>query len=696
MKNVIILISIIFSMVSAKAQSEWQMLTPSPTVNTLIGDYFLSEDTGWVVGHEGFIMHTTDGGTTWETQHQNSNQSLWSIFFIDDSEGWAVGWSTILHTTNAGQTWEPQVKPAYMTDLTDVYFINHDTGWIVGTYKYIFKTTDGGNTWVKKLSDFYSDKSFWSVSFCDDMHGCAVGGKLSGNDNGLLMITNDGGETWIDKTPENAYEFKKVTFTGMDTAWVCGGDGQLLKTVDGGNNWIDYHVNNYDTYNDIHFFDAQHGVVLLYGEVKQTFDGGQTWDSTTYINSSTFRAFASGGNNHLVAVGFSGVIQKSLDGGSTWQSLKKGGDFPFKNIGFFNAQDGLAIEGYSYSTSDLLRSSDGGNTWEQDTALGNGPFYQMQVLGQQCFLLNNQSEIVKSDDGGQTWTITGAPFNPYYYDMQFTDGFTGYLCGDSSVLVKTIDGGVNWQTVSFSNYYKFTGMFFLNENRGWLIDAAGKTILRTKTGGGDWYLTQLVEDGFVFNPVDLFFVNQQVGYVSTGEGVLFKTVDGGDNWSELFTFGGSLSSKIWFVNEQEGWYTTSAKVYHTYDGGQTWINPEHFGDVFIRNLFFFGNGQGWLCGTHGLVAWHSSWVNINETQKPAPVVNISPNPAVGSVTVSLAGQKEINAVKVFNMAGQEVINHRGLKATGTYQFDVENLKPGTYIIKVFLQNEERLAKLIVQ
>ena len=36
--------------------------------NNLFGIHFLDENTGWISGQEGLILHTTDGGATWKQQ----------------------------------------------------------------------------------------------------------------------------------------------------------------------------------------------------------------------------------------------------------------------------------------------------------------------------------------------------------------------------------------------------------------------------------------------------------------------------------------------------------------------------------------------------------------------------------------------------------------------------------------------------
>ena len=117
MKKNAILISLIFFFSISNAQDEWTLLHPIPTINDLIDVHFVSDQKGWAVGTEGTILFTENGGTDWETQHSNPDEAFWSVFFIDEMEGWTVGWSKIYHTTDAGATWEQQDRPNVLGDL---------------------------------------------------------------------------------------------------------------------------------------------------------------------------------------------------------------------------------------------------------------------------------------------------------------------------------------------------------------------------------------------------------------------------------------------------------------------------------------------------------------------------------------------------------------------------------------------------
>jgi len=697
MKNLAVLFFLILTFSISNAQEEWSLIHPYPTLNNLIDSHFISEQKGWVVGTDGLIMFTEDGGETWDIQHSNDDESFWSIFFIDDNEGWVVGWSSIYHTTNSGETWEYQNHPSVLGDLTDVFFTNHDTGWIVGTYKIILKTTDGGENWTKIMNTLTGDNCFYSVSFTDELHGCAVGGKMSNSDLGFIMITNDGGLTWNETTPLACNKLNNIFFSDSVTAWTCGYNGELRKTLDGGNTWINKSF-LYNSFDDIHFFDDNHGLLLVSGyKVQLTQDGGETWDSTVYINgTSSQRSFSSFGDNQGITVGFHGSICKTLDRGNSWENLNDGISSTIYQMGFFNSLNGLAITGY-WGDGDLIRTNDGGYNWYNDTLIENGPFYRLRIYGTSCYLLNSSSQMMKTTNCGEEWELLDVPdLTDFYFDLQFVNENTAYMCSSEGIIVKTNNGGITWIDKSISDEYNLNSLFFINENKGWFIDYTGKTILRTTTGGDDWTFTTL-GDVYIFQPESIFFISENEGFATTGEGVIFKTIDGGDTWEEFYVFGTGMYSKIYFLNENEGWYKSNAGIYHTYDGGISWINGQSFSYTSMKGLFFLNDNQGWLCGGDGLVASYNSTVGINEFNENTVSVFVFPNPAHDDIEIKLHDKSDkINDIKLFNIQGQQLRHFANLSEINSFKFDISSLISGAYILHLSTEKRQNLVKFIVQ
>ncbi|MBN4051301.1 hypothetical protein JYU16_00645 [bacterium AH-315-M05] len=78
---------------------------PSYYINSL---YFNDIDTGYMVGSNGTIIKTINGGVSWGKQNINTTENLYSVFFIDKDIGFIVGskgspWDgVIFKTTNGG------------------------------------------------------------------------------------------------------------------------------------------------------------------------------------------------------------------------------------------------------------------------------------------------------------------------------------------------------------------------------------------------------------------------------------------------------------------------------------------------------------------------------------------------------------------------------------------------------------------
>ncbi len=100
---------------------------------------FVTADRGWIVGldlrslgMDGVILHTENGGKTWQRQESHTPNFLDDVFFISETKGWIVGKEgLVLHTKDGGQNWRPQ-RTDTRTDLKAIYVSNSDSGWVVG------------------------------------------------------------------------------------------------------------------------------------------------------------------------------------------------------------------------------------------------------------------------------------------------------------------------------------------------------------------------------------------------------------------------------------------------------------------------------------------------------------------------------------------------------------------------------------
>jgi photosystem II stability/assembly factor-like uncharacterized protein len=287
---------------------------------------FPTENDGWACGRWGTVLHTSDGGNTWNHQNSGTDYTLSSIFFADPKNGWAVGdKGTIIHTRDGGKIWEKQKSPRPFFHMK-VYFATPLKGWIATEQTHILSTEDGGKTWNIQFKD--EDFILKSISFCDPLHGWAAG------EYGYIYHTSDGGATWKKQAGhfEMSQEADEVTggnflfdvvAIGPKTAWAVGIDGYVIKTVDGGKTWKEVVTGAPKTQLFCVASDKKN-TILIGGKSSflQSTDNGQTWQIPKFESPITYGwiyGVAQQGRSKFVAVGWGGAIYVSSS--DTWKRI---------------------------------------------------------------------------------------------------------------------------------------------------------------------------------------------------------------------------------------------------------------------------------------------------------------------------------------------------------------------------------------
>ncbi len=315
----------------------WQP-TNAPVATRYDDIWFVTPQRGWAVNSNGQILRTTDGGATWEEQFHVSTEEgdVWlrCVGFATESRGW-VGTTTeerrLFETSDGGATWNlvanlPAEAPTAICGLS---VVNDSVVYASGTnYPFprinrpprMMKTVDGGVTW--SAWDMTAHASLLvDTYFTSPERGWVVGGKVHpvipghrqcdkrpdrANIKPVVLYTEDGGQTWINRVADIEDEFPlgewgwKIFFLSDQVGFVslenfC--EGAILKTTDGGQTWKRLRINDLQknaNLEGVGFADENHGWVggwgsanMLKGSSSQTTDGGDNWSDIDWGKRNT-------------------------------------------------------------------------------------------------------------------------------------------------------------------------------------------------------------------------------------------------------------------------------------------------------------------------------------------------------------------------------------------------------------------------
>jgi photosystem II stability/assembly factor-like uncharacterized protein len=298
----------------------------------------------------GIFMLTVLATPRWTTQTSGVNARLRGVSAVSERVAWASGSaSTVLHTVDGGASWQKLKVTEETLDFRDVDAIDAQTAYILsignGPASRIYKTTDAGQTWKLQFKNDDPKAFLDAMSFWDTNHGIVFGDSL--DKQFYILTTVDGGNTWsrvpFDKLPpaqENEGAFAasgtNIALYGKSYAWIGTGaaaKSRVLRTSDGGRSWqvADTPLASGPSSGifSIAFRDARHGVVAggdyrkeeeAVDNLAVTNDGGITWKLVKGL--SGFRSVVAyvPGQKTLIAVGPSGG-DYSTDDGRTWTKI---------------------------------------------------------------------------------------------------------------------------------------------------------------------------------------------------------------------------------------------------------------------------------------------------------------------------------------------------------------------------------------
>lgn len=664
-------------------------------IETLDGTTFIS------VGEYGCIRKTVDAGKTWRIINPVVSTNLYAMSMVSDKVIYACGSAGVIKSSDGGEKWEFLGDPTLNWD-EDIFFLDENNGYVLGAQGYVSKTTDGGKTWTECerpltlggttagyfTQIFFLDKNTGYVTYQDNI-------ELHHQ----LFKTTNGGKSWIN----TGFEYKSIIFPANNIGYAIKGLNTISKTTNNGRSWVDIKLNIYDVLTKIYFIDAKRGYALtMYGSIYYTNDGAVTWRLVGALGITLNGISGALNSGNVIAAGSNSSILISENYGIDWslRCLSPPVNLDVTSPFFINEK-----VGYVFCEGFINKTFDAGYTWFPYPLGFDDYIFDSYFLTEQRGFLVTENGLYKTEDGGDSWVKLGF-YERAIKHIYFINNNVGFIYGDWCTLYKTYDGGLTWHEKKLpyisQGIIGVSSMQFVSESVGYLVGDEDNTVCKTTDGGETWVTNWDQPSG-----LDIFFLNDSVGY--TGRGTLFKTTNGGNSWSKIQfqEYNPHIEQHqivdIYFIDEQEGFILTDYdKVFYTQTGGATWTSLR-YGEFSsgLHELGAFGDSTVLGVGSTGSIVKmifkknENKIINDNITRSTKKYL-IYPNPVIDELFIKPLVENQEIEYKLFSVNGQLLLSNK-TKYNGTpIKVEIPLNYKGIALIQIISSRGNHSEKIVIQ
>lgn len=220
----------------------WQQASV-PTSLTLTAAYFVDNKNGWAVGHDGILLQTTDGGVSWQKLHDGNYFNEITLeavtrivadFEAELAEATEEEREQMeLEHENLGYQLDDAryaVEDGPIKPFIDLWFANPREGLLLGTFGMLFRTEDGGKSWMALNGVIDNPENFHYYGITRTKDALLIAGET-----GILYRSLDQGRSWESLvSPYEGSLFGIVGDPAGDTALAVGLRGNLVEMIGNG------------------------------------------------------------------------------------------------------------------------------------------------------------------------------------------------------------------------------------------------------------------------------------------------------------------------------------------------------------------------------------------------------------------------------------------------------------------------------
>ncbi len=210
-------------------------------------------------------------------------------------------------------------------------------------------------------------------------------------------------------------------------------------------------------------------------------------------------------------------------------------------------------------------------------------------------------EMFSSGKVFSQWVVQSSGVSVNLYDLEFINRNTGWAVGENGTIIKTTNGGINWNLIDNPSYNMgktLNEISIIDSNLAYVV-GAHSTYLKTTNGGENWIVIRNGPWGSGMGFRSVFYINKDTGW-AVGDYRILLTRDGGISFDSV-----SLTVMIYnyihtmhFKNNNLGIASCDGECYKTTNGGYNWFNtqvPVNGVGYFFQKISVVGD-YVWLVG----------------------------------------------------------------------------------------------------
>ncbi len=294
----------------------------------------------------------------------------------------------------------------------------------------------------------------------------------------------------------------------------------------------------------------------------------------------------------------------------------------------------------------------------------------------------NSSVFLKTVNGGSSWDLITNTQTKWLYDLVFLTDSVGLACGYDGAMYKTTNAGTSWEAKPSQTT---AWLYAIAKKPDGTVYATGTdgAMIRSTNSGDNW---SNVVSNTSQTMLDIQFYDNDFGSAVGYAGEMIYTTDGGNNWAvKLMGTPGSITG-VWMLSPDTIWTCgLEGKIYKTNNAGQSFsFSTNGLND--LNSIFFVDDLNGYLAGDQKIYQTTNGGVNWNE-MTPYPTSNamkdifVSPDNRVmyavgnnGSIikNINTIGIDNISEpiIEVYPNPTNGIIN---ILVSGTYQINIMNV-----------------------